>query len=1031
MNGSGQDDLPQFKDACGDDPNEYLIREHNASSGLSEMKPTLSANNMYVCADRISDCAYDGKVYSEGQWIDIGSSSVTEESGQAINDYEVCLDLDKSVPGGEWYDMDNDNLRREEVGGNLSSSQFNAMRKYASQDYWGDNPGTDRNVDVLGYWGESGWQQETTYYFKGLSGYSVEDDCGPEVEVCDDAGTSLLGGTNADPWFNAGKFDLENESTVNTGFEGPPAFPGESEAPKDPDGDGLYEDVDGDGSLDENDDPDTLFSHLSFANDHVKRFNFQVDGEAEINSLDVQDLLTEIESMNDPTWANWSCIDSSAENNPDVCTVDATDHASDGSKSLKVSNNVGSCGYAGMGREFDENPGVISVDVKEQTDSRGAGGQVLVKNSSGSYVVWEGARPSGASINNDWKTVYLDLSSSGDNFKLIFGNKDETSDCGATDHGYTLWADNLRKVIPQDNFDSSLGYGGIHNKMEDDSDQFEPGAATQSNWRKLSGPGYGSNYRFNDSVDSTPGPDSWALTNGSEKLVANDGSVYEPGKCYYRNGVQERTDTGDDTVYKTQKIFGNSYADEIVGAGVWRDPDDIASFKASFSCDLTGPDRGYGYDTDPSSVDQWRWKNTGTKNANADSKIVLGDIAWAEDDSASSLFVQEKNACGDDNKEYLIEEIGESKNSAEDSGLWGCGFDTSNYLYRGNNSEKRFFDDGEYVNAEEKGENSGRLKNDNEVCVGPSSSLNNANQGVWFDQDHSQEFCRENTLYGKEGRRWVDKDYVETYSNAVKGGIDDDLNEYLGSGQYSPVPTGVSGETNVSTIGFCVGDDADEHLITQRCRTNLCETDNSVIGASKDPDKCILEGDSVNEVTWGERKIFDQGENVTVGEEKMACFKGKWRDTWPVEFLRTDIEVPVGQQGGVGVSILNVKNSPKTFDLELRYSDPSSNVSTRTSFRETGNDSITVDVPAASSKVKEVVIRGQGADVGPDVEVTVDAESQDGSLSGDDNASIRFVNAEDRPQVTSGKEVPGLGAPQLFFFVIAATLVALTRLFYQ
>jgi hypothetical protein len=106
--GENQDDLKQYPNACGDDQNEFLIREQYSSYHGGEIYPNLTdRDNIYVCADRITDCAYNGAVYSEGQTLDISSqTSYNQEMGEQLPDEEICLDLNKSTPGGEWYDKD-------------------------------------------------------------------------------------------------------------------------------------------------------------------------------------------------------------------------------------------------------------------------------------------------------------------------------------------------------------------------------------------------------------------------------------------------------------------------------------------------------------------------------------------------------------------------------------------------------------------------------------------------------------------------------------------------------------------------------------------------------------------------------------------------------------------------------------------------------------------------------------------------------------------------------------------------------------
>jgi len=116
--GGNQDNLQQYGNACGDDKNEFLIREQTSSYSGGEIIPDLSKENIYVCADRIADCAYNGEIYSEGQTVDISSRSPSgsvPEQGDNIEDEEICLDLNKSTPGGEWYDKDQDIIVKHRI----------------------------------------------------------------------------------------------------------------------------------------------------------------------------------------------------------------------------------------------------------------------------------------------------------------------------------------------------------------------------------------------------------------------------------------------------------------------------------------------------------------------------------------------------------------------------------------------------------------------------------------------------------------------------------------------------------------------------------------------------------------------------------------------------------------------------------------------------------------------------------------------------------------------------------------------------
>ncbi|EGQ43175.1 MAG: hypothetical protein J07AB43_11650, partial [Candidatus Nanosalina sp. J07AB43] len=152
-----------------------MIKEHIGDS----MESGTDASS-YVCADRPTDCAYKDRVYSHGQLVDLSEKGPSNERGLPSRDYEVCLDLDDTLPGGEWYDMDADFL----VNGSfrVSDQQFSNMSMYRHPAYWGNNPGTDLN--------------------RSPRGYATEDDCDTSGLNCDDNGVS----PSSSPWFNAGNF---------------------------------------------------------------------------------------------------------------------------------------------------------------------------------------------------------------------------------------------------------------------------------------------------------------------------------------------------------------------------------------------------------------------------------------------------------------------------------------------------------------------------------------------------------------------------------------------------------------------------------------------------------------------------------------------------------------------------------------------------------------------------------------------------------------------------------------------------------
>ena len=748
-----QDDLSQWKSTCGDDPNEYLIKEHTGSGSEDSV-----GDDDYACADRVSDCFYDGMVFSRGETYDLSSSS---EKGSSVNDFEVCMNLDSSKPGGAFYDMDDDRLARDR----LSSGQWSDMSDPDRRidEYWGSNPGTDRG--------------------RAPTGYATEDDCDSDVGGCSDDGF----GTSSSSWFNAGEF------------------------------------VEGD---------------------------------------------------------------------------------------------------------------------------------------------------------------------------------------------------------QQDNFDS---YGGVHNRIQDQSDQFESGAATESNWDRI----YSSGFSPSNSQDSTPGPDMWGLSDTLRDSIGNDGNVYSRGRCYGGGrGVS------DGSIDKTDRVFGNSYAGVQGGDGTWRDPDDLSSSKLSFSCDLTGPDKGIGFDTNSGNVNSWSYQG---------SNEVVGDIAWAYGSGKNNGWVQEKNVCGDDSKEYLIEELGSAANPSSDSGAWACSYATDTCVLRNADPGTAIYKENDYVNAGEPGEDAGRLKQDAEVCDTRSGDPH----GAWYDQDYAQDYCRENTLYGESGVRWFSESSIEEHPQAVTGGIDDDANDYLKNkvstldsnpsksnwdssdfNSESPIPAGEpSNNSNpqVASLGFCGGDDESEYLVTQQCNTDLCSTDNSIVGVAEDPDNCVLDHEEVEGASGDKRDLYSEGDEVDLtrggSTQTIACYGGRWQESWPVSFLKDEVNVALGTTGRIGFQVVNVQDSSRSFDLELEDGSDGTDLDVFTTFAESDTDSMTVSVPAGATRTYDLAVNANSI-VEPAKSLTITAEGSDGVLTGQDSTDLRILDSstiEALNATSQTRDVPGIGFTQVAWLAVVAT----------
>jgi outer membrane protein assembly factor BamB len=843
-----QKDKPQYPSACGDDQGEFLIREHSTPDGNEYNESLQKRDNIYVCADRISDCAYNGGVYSEGQTVDISNASIPDEDpekGDNINDPEICLDLDKSIPGGEWYDMDNNwtvKSRIEEVGYAPSRTWDNIV--YFQNRYFGESPGTDwknhtqkLNRTELDYFNGTG-NYSSDYEYYAPKGYAREDDCGPLMRQastgpCGDVGP----GTQNTSWFNAG-------------------------------------------------------------------------------------------------------------------------------------NN--------------------------------------------SYI------PS---------------------------NED------------------MQEGAPQDNYDDSLGFKGVHNKIDDDSDQLEPGAPTEANWNLTDVFGFG--YRIYDSRDSTPGPDRWALTRYLNYSIDNRGRAYAPGTetragCFYRPNVEPRTDIDDETVLKTEKVFGNSFANatdydgDTKVEGVWKNPDDMEAKYGNFSCDLTGPDKGYGIDTGPDDG-EFRYKND-----DKDTKVIIGDIAFATIEGKTGSFDQEPPVCGDDHKEYLIEELGATSNSLPNQGRFGCGTDYDDCVSR-TGGEFALYRNGDYVNTEEASEEFGRVKQDREVCQQTTGDK----YGVWYDQDYSEDFCRANNLYGQVGVRWFNQSYIDKHPYSVVEGINDDMNPYLykkisdynislqgnateyedlaDKSGYTPVPTGKDVNRSIdqyyenydpssqylnysATGGFCGGDEVRENIVVQDSSTELIRSNYSVVGVADSADDCVLDGANYEEISHEKRKLYDEGENVKldfgVSQRNASCYGGTWYANWPISFIQDNVSVEEETSRDITFQVINIRDTETTYRVSLEAEDDIAPFTSFTRFNSTGFET---SIPAESSRRYNVRVYGQSTDLGPE-DITVRAAAITGDINGTDSVTVNVVEEVDSETRGQTSEVPGLGTLQLLMLALLAYITFYLRM---
>lgn len=163
----------QYGDTCGDDPNEYLIREHG-DSGVHD--PNLSEESVYGCAVSPKTCYYNEQFYSIGERVDVS----TEEEPINSPDFEVCADLNTNAPGAELIDPDNPELNQYLKGsGTYISPEFPVTLQGVMEEeksYWITKENSEAfkrayNSPYSNYQYEGGYALEYNVY--GLSHYDT------------------------------------------------------------------------------------------------------------------------------------------------------------------------------------------------------------------------------------------------------------------------------------------------------------------------------------------------------------------------------------------------------------------------------------------------------------------------------------------------------------------------------------------------------------------------------------------------------------------------------------------------------------------------------------------------------------------------------------------------------------------------------------------------------------------------------------------------------------------------------------------
>ncbi|MBC5792586.1 MAG: hypothetical protein H8Z69_00960 [Nanohaloarchaea archaeon] len=610
---------------------------------------------------------------------------------------------------------------------------------------------------------------------------------------------------------------------------------------------------------------------------------------------------------------------------------------------------------------------------------------------------------------------------------------------------------------------------------------------------------------------------TWGGGEGSDRSDYDSDSVMKASKVHGNSWAA----VAKSKIDGTEDDNGNQIK---TNDGVWIDPDRMRELEMEnrvklthddnswwqslrFGIDLTGPDSGLGYDIGTQNP-------SGSKFRGESNSLVRTDIYWegeldnenndndgmtdegedgnvmgdAQNDGRNwrgarspefpdynvgeTVTQLEPPMCGDDRKEFLVEEMGESHLPARFDGQYAC-TNTRTNCVDFSASDSKLFERGSYQQTDEWDENIGRLKNDREYCA---QSVDG--QSVWYDQDYgdldgdgAQETCDTNSLYGSIGVRWFDADYIKDHPTSVRGGIDDDWNQLIqdqGANMFSGLTNGNTGlETNVSgdwnfntqspvpsgsrevsatsnnqtiaTLGFCGGDDEGEYLVTQQCANNLCETRRDVIGVARNPESCILDESTMDYDTsipndeLRNRQLFAPGDEVSVdlGQESvsMTCFNGFWHRDYPLNIMENTLQVPSGEKSTASFQVINVRDEPTEFDVSLVENFDGVSAFQFTRFANSDSQSFQTTIPARSSKQFSIEVTGGSTDIDGDLEedmdnVEIEAEGVNTNFYGRDNITVTVsdTGSRDGPRQGEPENVPGITAVQLAIITMISSV---------
>ena len=581
-----------------------------------------------------------------------------------------------------------------------------------------------------------------------------------------------------------------------------------------------------------------------------------------------------------------------------------------------------------------------------------------------------------------------------------------------------------------------------------------------NNWNvELSGPN-GGTPGFSEQYSATVRNDGGQADNPGLLMITKDGEVEESEQTGVLQPGEEHEMTGWITFFQegSKEICaeiedGSQENCMTVNIDDTEDESFLWRELVNFRIDLTGPDSGLGWDMDSTWNPGMNDYTSQQIDFEQNRRVVYTDIYWQDtyeqvDDpdqqltEADLLDVHEPPMCGDDEQEYLLEEMGQSINSEQFEGRYACADSNDYCVYRRPDGNK-LFELEDKINTQQEGEDRGRSKQNEAVCAQrPGLQNSDTDTGSmsrphdlfpqWYSQDYAnnisgsgtisvpnQNICRENTLYGNIGVRWINYDYINEHPLAVNRGIDDSWNPrmdqmnhpyYISDPEgdywdildsegplqqgYSPIPTGTSSlyegydssysdksvvadPTNME-YGFCAGDDNSEYLVYQDSNTRHLDTDQSKIGVTSSPNSCILDNSELSNIDeddmesgtfsgselQDERIIYQEGESVSFDSgdtrRSIACFGGQWWGDWPIVFLEDTAEFDLGETGFISFLVINPTDSSKDMELELNPrandDDDREELAQMTSFESTGTDELEFTVQASSSTIQRLEV---------------------------------------------------------------------------